>query len=102
MARLPALAFITALLCTGGASGHDHWINHGGYRSPQDGSLCCGEGDCFLVAEDGVRLTLAGYVLQNGEVVPFAEALLSEDGRYWRCRKPNGSRRCFFAPRGGA
>jgi len=34
----------------------------------------------------------------NKETVPYSEALPSEDGKYWRCQRPNGTRRCFFAP----
>jgi hypothetical protein len=30
--------------------------------------------------------------------VPFNEAQPSPDGEYWRCKRPDGSRRCFFAP----
>jgi hypothetical protein len=82
------------------AQAHDHWINHGRYRSPVDGILCCGDNDCFLVAEQNVKITPLGYELQTGEHIPYREALISEDGRYWRCKKADGSRRCFFAPRG--
>jgi hypothetical protein len=32
------------------------------------------------------------------ETVPFAETQPSPDGAYWRCKRPDGSRRCFFAP----
>ncbi len=32
------------------------------------------------------------------EVVPFSEAQPSPDGAYWRCKRPDGSRRYFFAP----
>ena len=34
----------------------------------------------------------------RAEIVPYAEAQPSPDGAYWRCRRPDGSRRCFFAP----
>ena len=39
-----------------------------------------------------------GYELAGGELVPFGEAQPSPDGAYWRCQRPDGSRRCFFAP----
>ncbi len=35
----------------------------------------------------------------HGETVPYGEVLTSEDGKYWRCHRPDGSRRCFFAPK---
>jgi hypothetical protein len=82
------------------ANAHDHWISHGRYRSPIDGTHCCGDNDCFLVPEPNVKVTPQGYVLETGEHVPYSEALASEDGHYWRCKKLDGSRRCFFAPRG--
>ena len=48
-----------------------------------------------------VRVDGGSYVLAGGEVIPMKEAQVSEDGKYWRCKRPDGSRRCFFAPRGG-
>jgi len=45
-----------------------------------------------------VHVTPAGYRLVNGEVVPYGEVQASRDGEYWRCKRPDGSRRCFFAP----
>jgi hypothetical protein len=74
------------------------WINRGGYRNVA-GEWCCGEGDCFVVPGDAVSITANGYMLHElGELVPFSEAQPSPDGAFWRCRRPNGSRRCFFAP----
>ena len=29
---------------------------------------------------------------------PFNEAQPSPDGEFWRCKRADGSRRCFFAP----
>jgi hypothetical protein len=81
-----------------GASAHDNWIARGPYRSPRDGKHCCGENDCFPVHVEGITITPQGYWLSSGEQDPFEEALLSEDGSYWRCMNPDRSRRCFFAP----
>ena len=36
------------------------------------------------------------------EVVPYSRALPSPDGAYWRCKRPDGSPRCFFAPPPGS
>jgi hypothetical protein len=77
---------------------HDFWINHGNYKSPADGSHCCGDNDCKMLSPEEVRITPRGYVLTNGELVPFSEAQGSEDGLFWRCKRHDGSRRCFFAP----
>lgn len=63
----------------------------------QMGELCCGEGDCFVMTP--VRTTGGGYYIEAlKEMVPFSEAQPSPDGQFWRCRKPSGERRCFFAP----
>jgi hypothetical protein len=53
-------------------------------------------------------MTGEGYVIIQGplagmrpvqhEAIPFSEAQPSLDGEFWRCRRPDGSRRCFFAP----
>jgi hypothetical protein len=77
---------------------HDSWISRGGHRNAA-GEWCCGEGDCFELAKGDVAVTAAGYRIKSlNETVPFAEAQPSPDGVFWRCRRPDGSRRCFFAP----
>ena len=103
MTRTLTIAFSLALVAAGPhvSLAHDHWINHGGYASPTDGVPCCSEHDCILVLDEQVTVTAQGYMLKSGERVPFREVLVSEDGRYWRCQRHDGSRRCFFAPRGG-
>ena len=93
---------------------HDHWINNSRAVSPIDGSHCCGEADCAVVDADLVAaLAGGGYALRGpvtygsgegavrqwlDETVPEAEVQASRDGQYWRCRRPDGARRCFFAP----
>lgn len=79
------------------AFGHESWIMRGGHKNAA-GEWCCGEGDCFAVPTDQVRISAAGYELYGLETVPFSEAQPSMDGVYWRCKRPDGSRRCFFAP----
>jgi hypothetical protein len=95
------------------AFGQDHghgnfWINKGKYVGP-DNVHCCGPKDCFPIADEDVKATPRGFVLKtyNNEIVPFHQATPAEqdpDGvtRFWRCQKPDGSRRCFFAPYGGS
>jgi hypothetical protein len=81
------------------AFAHDFWINHGNYKSPADGSHCCGNNDCFTVPASDMKPTPAGWLIESiGEVVPYSEAQTSEDGEFWRCKRYDGSRRCFFAP----
>jgi len=100
--RYRGLLVLGSLLLTGlstfdWALAHDSWISRGGLRNGA-GEWCCGDGDC-PVLNYTPRATPAGYLLENGEVVPFQEAQPSPDGSYVRCHRPDGSRRCFFAPR---
>ena len=90
---------------------HRHgWFD--GQRNPA-GEWCCGAGDCALMSPGSVSATARGFVLHGvgtisqgdmsryeryDEIVPEREALPSQDGSYWRCKRPDGTRRCFFAP----
>jgi hypothetical protein len=76
---------------------HDSWISRGALRNAA-GEWCCGEGDCFVIPGRQVSVAPTGYRLPGGEVVPYSEAQPSPDGEFWRCKRPDGSRRCFFAP----
>jgi len=68
-----ALGFASFLLIAADTTAHDSWISRGALRNAA-GEWCCGEGD------------------------PFNETQPSPDGAFWRCKRPDGSRRCFFAP----
>ncbi len=95
---MAAVLAATASAVCGGALAHDFWINHGRYVGP-DGVHCCGPNDCVEVPDTQVSISSQGYsLLGYGEVVPYREVQVSQDGKYWRCRKRDGSRRCFFAP----
>lgn len=102
--------------------GNPNWIANGNYRSPIDAEHCCGISDCVAISADDVTKTAGGYhirglltygierregiVITPGQMsnvwvdedVPQAQVQVSRDGQYWRCKKPDGSRRCFFAP----
>jgi hypothetical protein len=91
------LVLIPALLFASAAPAHDSWISRGGHKNGA-GEWCCGEGDCFAVPGQNVSATAQGYRLFNAETVPYSEAQPSPDGAFWRCKRPDGSRRCFFAP----
>lgn len=80
---------------------HDLWISQQGLRNSA-GEWCCGAGDCFVIAPIDVHMSNAGYLLYGKETVPFQEAQPSPDGAFWRCRRPDGTRRCFFAPPPGS
>lgn len=105
------------LVLMGMAWGHDRygnadfWINNGIYRSPIDGTHCCGERDCVEVPNVFVREVAEGFLVTGrlqypgaevdvNEIIPYRHALVSKDGQYWRCKKGDGSVRCFFAPPG--
>ena len=97
LARL-ALIIASLAFVIPDTAAHDSWISRGGHRNAA-GEWCCGEGDCFVVPGENVSITSTGYLLREiGEVVPFTEAQPSPDGAFWRCRRHDGSRRCFFAP----
>ena len=87
------IAFVSVIMP---AFAHDSWIQKGGHHNAA-AEWCCGEGDCFEMFP--VRITASGYYLPVlNETVPYSEAQPSQDGRYWRCKRPDGTRRCFFAP----
>jgi hypothetical protein len=92
-----SLVFLPLLVLYTAAFAHDSWISRGLHRNGA-GEWCCGEGDCFVVPSDQVSMSAAGYHLFGNEIVPFTEAQPSPDGAFSRCRRADGSRRCFFAP----
>lgn len=105
----PILALAAVLLVTPAAFAHSSWINWGGYKGI-DGTHCCGDNDCEEVPPEAVHVTSGGYALSYRsrftdlgkpvvivEVVPFTQTQASEDGKYWRCRRYDNTRRCFFA-----
>lgn len=101
----PVLAGLTVLAALSLSLAHAHgpaeWIQRGGYKNAA-GELCCGERDCFELADADVKVTPAGYlVISTKEVIPFSEATPSPTGTYWRCAW-GGVRKCFFAPPGSA
>jgi hypothetical protein len=97
LARL-ALIFATLVLAVADTTfAHDSWISRGGHRNAA-GEWCCGEGDCFVIPSEQITMTGDGYILFGAEKIPFTEAQPSPDGAFWRCKRPDGTRRCFFAP----
>jgi hypothetical protein len=97
----PTIAGLTALAMVSLTLAHAHgpaeWIQRGGYKNAV-GELCCGERDCFELADADVKITAAGYFVTSiNETIPFNEATPSPTGTYWRCFW-GGKRKCFFAP----
>lgn len=106
----------TLALAAALARAHDHdpnWISQGGFSSPVDGTGCCDLFHCAAIEHADVREVAGGLHVRGDmnygsgdhggptpvdEIVPYPEVQHSRDGRYWRCKRPDGSRRCFFAP----
>ncbi len=120
------LLLLAIVLSTGSALGlaQDSWIN--GLRNGA-GEWCCGIADCGIVDAASVKAKAGGFEVRgmvryhpqisNGtgdkdrpftrserldEQVPYSDVQPSRDGAYWRCKRPDGSRRCFFAPPPGS
>ena len=61
-------------------------------------------------AAENMPLTLALLSLWNTNflgatteaMLPYSQSLPSPDGAYWRCKRPDGTPRCFFAPPPGS
>lgn len=89
------------------------------------GEFCCGIADCGMVDHNAISIGPEGYKLNgfvfyggqinnytgNGsfthkekynEVIPYGETQKSPDSSFWRCKRPDGSLRCFFAPPSGS
>src|SRR3990167_6454740 len=101
MTRWPVI-IVVSILTTAPASAWSEadWIDAGAFKGI-DGTLCCGPLDCFPVARGDIEARADGsfYIRSLDETIPRHEAQWkSPDGRYWRCKKPNGQRRCFFVP----
>jgi hypothetical protein len=90
-------SLLLTLAVTTVAPAHESWISRGALRNPA-GEWCCGDGDCFVVPQHNVHANGVGYVLFGKETIPYSQAMPSPDGSYWRCKRPDGSPRCFFAP----
>ena len=51
-----------------------------------------------MIPPEQVKMGGDGYLIFGVEKIPFSEAQPSPDGAFWRCKRPDGTRRCFFAP----
>lgn len=123
MLRTQVCALLVVTLSGSAVLAHDIWISHGSYRSPA-GEWCCGAEDCGVVSPGAVKAGTGGYSVRGNvtygvgvtgnaadgpthtenvnEIVPYSQSLPSPDGAYWRCKRPDGSPRCFFAPPPGS
>lgn len=98
------------------AKAHDSWISRGGLKNTA-GEWCCGSYDCGVMISGKVKPVAGGYevdavfrITYEGKITddhvrefwPLREATPSPDGAYWRCKRPDGSRRCTFVPPPGS
>jgi hypothetical protein len=96
------VALTLACLSFGNAGAHDFpadWIGQE-RRTNAANMLCCGAGDCKPYRMSEIKVTPEGYVLPNGDLIPFNVAAPSVDEFFWSCEW-GGSRKCTFAPIGG-
>ena len=56
------LVLAALVFATPDTSAHDSWIYGGGYRNPA-GEWCCGEGDCFVIPPEQVKMGGDGYLI---------------------------------------
>jgi hypothetical protein len=118
-----SLLVLVPFLFSFAALAHDVWISRGSYRNPA-GEWCCGAEDCGVVSPGAVKAGAGGYSVAGSvtygvgvtgneadgpthqepvnETVPYSQSLPSPDGAYWRCKRPDGTPRCFFAPPPGS
>lgn len=118
-----SLFVLAVSVASSAALAHDTWINRSSYKNPA-GEWCCGAEDCGVVSPSAVKTGSGGYSLRGpvtygeavtgnatdgptyqenvNEVVPYSQSLPSPDGAYWRCKRPDGTSRCFFAPPPGS
>jgi hypothetical protein len=121
LGRLLLVLIVSVIGAT--ALAHDVWISRGSYRNPA-GEWCCGAEDCGVVAPGAVKANASGYSVRGpvtygeavtgnaldgptrtdnvNEVIPYSQSLPSPDGAYWRCKRSDGTPRCFFAPPPGS
>lgn len=105
------------------ARAHDIWISRGVHKN-YAGEWCCGTNDCGVLDKNAVHASTGGYSVKGivtygvgvtgneadgpthsegvNDLIPYSQSLPSPDGAYWRCKRADGSPRCFFAPPPGS
>jgi hypothetical protein len=91
------LFFLVFILLATTLHAHDSWISTGAYRSPVTREFCCGDYDCKPLNYSPKEIR-GGYLLENDEAVKESEVMRVSPEGWIVCRRPDGSRRCVFAP----
>jgi hypothetical protein len=105
-AAIAALAFAMLVLLgiAAVARAHDDmdWVMRAQLKNAAN-EWCCGKGDCEVV--ERIQEVSGGWLLPDhgNEFVPYAEAIpASQNGKFVRCHRYDGTRRCFIAPPSGS
>ena len=69
LARL-LFVFAALVIVVPDLQAHDSWISRGGHRNAA-GEWCCGEGDCFMVPAEQVKMGGDGYLIFGAEKIPL-------------------------------
>jgi hypothetical protein len=100
MVRILVLAVLFLLAST--ARAHETWISKERRTNPRTQEWCCNAFDCHPLDEDMIRVSKHGYMIlgqsSRGAFIPHGEAMPSGDHRFWQCKRPDKSTRCFFYP----
>mgnify|MGYP001609192426 CR=1 FL=1 len=90
-----------------------------------EGEYCCGIADCGMIDPNAIGIRAEGYKINGNvfygeevnnytgnrsfthkeaynEIIPYSKTQKSPDSSFWRCKRPDGSMRCFFAPPPGS
>lgn len=106
MRRWPAV-IIASLVAIGAmmfilapAFAHDSWISRGALKNAA-GEWCCGDNDCAELNYTPKPVN-GGVELRTGETIPQSEVMPVSPEGWVICRRPDGTRRCTFAPPTGS
>lgn len=91
------LALLVLLIAPRSVHSHEWYDNY----KDSNKVPCCGGKDCKELPSEVVRVVSGGYLVVipgiYEELIPYHEALPSEDNHYHICIR-GGERKCFFAP----
>jgi hypothetical protein len=67
-------------------------------RTNSAGEWCGNTFDCAVIPEEKIRVTPRGFILDNGERIPHANAAMSGDMLYWQCRRADKTHPLLLLP----
>jgi hypothetical protein len=93
---LKAALLIFCLVIATPAHAHDSWVSKNQLKNGA-GEWCCGDYDCKALNYTPTAIK-GGYLLENDEAVREGDVMRVSPEGWVVCRRPDGSRRCVFAP----